>query len=79
MEALISLSKLDLTNNKIIETVVTGKTANHVSYEPNTNKLYVTNKDSNDLTIIDEKTLKIIKKISLGKTPHEISFAVEDN
>jgi hypothetical protein len=29
--------------------------------------------------IVDEKTLKIIKKISLGKTPHEISFAVEDN
>lgn len=59
--------------------MTTGKTANHVSYVPNSNKLYVTNMDSNDLTIVDVETLKVLKKIGLGKTPHEISFAVAND
>ncbi len=40
-------------------------------------KLYVANKSSGDVSVIDIKTERVIKTVPVGKKPHDIVFVAE--
>lgn len=66
--------KFDMNDNNIIETYV-GKDPRHMCIEMN--NLYVTNFDSNNISIIDVDTLQLKASIPAGIKPHDIIYINE--
>jgi YVTN family beta-propeller protein len=50
-----------------------------IAVNPTTNKIYVTNQDSNYLSVIDGSTNKVINNIKVGSSPFNIALNPVNN
>ena len=69
-----TVSKIDLTTQKIVATVETGKGAHGVVVSPDNKYVYVTNMYEGTVSVIDNSTDKVIKTIKVDEEPNGISF-----
>ena len=56
-----------------------GLNPTEVAVNPNTNMVYVTNADSNTVSVIDGKTNSVVKNIEVGKQPSSIAINPNTN
>ena len=56
-----------------------GRHPSGVDVNPNTKMVYVTNQDSNTVSIIDGKTNNVVKTALVGKSPFRISVDEKTN
>ena len=70
----ILVINIDADNEQEIKTIKTKGEPNHISVLPDSDIAYVSNLQSEDISVIDMKSYKIIKTIDIGKEPHEIAF-----
>jgi YVTN family beta-propeller protein len=66
---------LDAANNAIVDTVAVGKRPWGIGLTPDGRKLYSANGPSNDVTVVDTETLKVIGRIPVGKAPWGVAVA----
>ncbi len=57
---------------KLIKTIPVGKDPNYVIFSKDGKFAYVTNRQSNDLSIIDVAKLEEIKRLKLGRYPQRM-------
>ncbi|KNF07660.1 40-residue YVTN family beta-propeller repeat domain-containing protein [Gottschalkia purinilytica] len=67
-----SIYKINLKNKEIENVVFVGRFPSHM--EKVENYIYVTNSDSNSVTIIDDKDFSILENIPVGERPHDIKI-----
>ena len=66
-----TLTVVDTARQEVVGTIATGRGSNWGQPHENTcGKLYVANAASNDMTIIDEATEKVIATAKVGRRPH---------
>jgi YVTN family beta-propeller protein len=58
-----TVSVIDSTNNKVIDTILVGRLPVWLEYVPSTNEVYVSNFGSNDVYVINAFTDKVVKII----------------
>lgn len=69
-----NLTILDLSTEKVVKTLPTGKTP-HVLAFTGAGKGYVSNRGSKDLTVIDGNTFEVIKTIPLPATSFQLALS----
>ena len=74
-----SVSVVDITTNKIIETIPVGPNPRATVFNPNTNQLYVSNFGSNTITVIDSTTTTVIDTITVGASPFGMAIDTNTN
>ncbi|MFH7835550.1 MAG: YncE family protein [Candidatus Aenigmatarchaeota archaeon] len=67
-------SIIPLRTAYIMETVPVGKSPRALILDPEARKIYVVNRGSNNITVIDKTTNKVEKVIPVGKNPYGIAF-----
>lgn len=67
-----SVYKINMFNNKIEDVVLVGSFPSHMQLYNGC--IYVTNSDSNSISIIDESEFRIIETIPVGERPHDIKI-----
>ena len=73
------ITVLDTTTNKITnEILTTSKSPSHIDFSRDGSLAYVANILSNDITLIDTKTQKIIATIPVGTIPNEVEPSSDD-
>jgi len=65
---------IDISNAKVITTIVVGNKAHGVVVSKDGTTVYVTNSIDNTVSIIDVATQKVTATIPVGKGPNGISF-----
>jgi YVTN family beta-propeller protein len=68
-----TVSVIDSTKDKVIETISVGKAPVGVAVNPLNKRVYVSNRGDNTVSVIDSKTNKVIATIPVGKAPWIIS------
>ncbi|MBS4539234.1 hypothetical protein GOQ27_12230 [Clostridium sp. D2Q-11] len=67
-----SIFKIDISSKQILDVVYVGCCPNHIElYKGN---IYVTNSDSNSISIIEEKDFDLITNIPVGEKPHDLKI-----
>jgi YVTN family beta-propeller protein len=66
-----SVSVISLTDYKIVNEIVVGKTPTSIAISPEGSFAYVSNLESNDISVIDLSTQSIIHRISNQKLPFD--------
>jgi YVTN family beta-propeller protein len=74
-----TVSVIDSTKNKVIDTISVGKTPIGVAVNPLNKRVYVSNRGENTVSVIDSKTNKVIATIPVGKAPWLISVDAYKN
>lgn len=69
-----SVSVVDLTSEKIIDTIFVGSCPSQVILCPKYNHIYVANTDSNSLSILSMDNLKLIIQLPTGEMPHGMAM-----
>lgn len=69
-----STTVVDLTANKRITDVATGKGAEGIAVAPDGSEVWVTNRDANTISIVDPATLKITATLQPGEIPIRVKF-----
>jgi YVTN family beta-propeller protein len=69
-----TLTKVNLKTLKAEATIKTGKGSHGVVASPDNKTVYVTNMFEDTVSVIDNKSNKIIRTIPVGKTPNGISI-----
>ena len=67
-----------LMNFKILKNIHVGKAPYGVFSSPKTEYIFITNVQSNSVTLINKKTLKVEKEIKVGKWPYQIVYNKEN-
>jgi YVTN family beta-propeller protein len=57
-----------------MKTIAVGNAPHSVAVNPNTDMIYVTNRDSNTVSVIDGKTNSVIKTVKVGVHPIDIGL-----
>jgi len=65
---------VDLSSNKRIADVATGKGAEGIAVAPDGSEVWVTNRTSNTVTVVDPATLKITATLEPGEIPIRVKF-----
>jgi YVTN family beta-propeller protein len=60
---------VDATTHKVTKYLLVGQRVWHMAFTPDEKYLLVTNGVSNDVSIIDVASLKVIKTIQVGELP----------
>nr|WP_309100596.1 cytochrome D1 domain-containing protein [Fredinandcohnia onubensis] len=68
-----SVTKIDLTNNKIVATIKTGKGSHGVVTSSDNKIVYVTNMFDHTVSVIDNEKNEVIATVDVDKTPNGIS------
>jgi YVTN family beta-propeller protein len=68
-----SVTKIDLTNNKVVATIKTGKGPHGVVTSSDNKFVYVTNMFDHTVSVIDNEKNEVIATVSVDKTPNGIS------
>ncbi len=71
------ISFLHTSLDIITKNIAVGRSPAGMDVDAIRRKLYVTNKSSGDVSVIDIKTERVIKTIQVGKKPHDIILVVE--
>lgn len=69
-----SVTKIDLTNNKVVATINTGKGSHGVVTSSDNKFVYVTNMFEHTVSVIDNEKNEVIATIEVGKIPNGISI-----
>ncbi len=69
-----NLTIIDLSTEKVVKTLPTGKTPHMLSFT-GTGKGYVNNRGSKDLTVLDGNTFEVIKTIDLPATSFQLALS----
>ena len=69
-----SLYKVDVQQAKTVQTIRVGTAPHGVVVSPDDKYTYVTNMESNDVSVVDNKAGKEVARISVGKKPNGISY-----
>lgn len=69
-----TISKVDLTDKKVVATIEVGKGAHGVVTSNDNKFVYITNMYENTVSIIDNLTNKVVGKVQVGKVPNGITF-----
>ncbi len=72
-----SVYKINIESKKIEDMVYVGSFPSHLVLH--NGYIYVTNSDSNSISIIEEKGFNIIENISVGERPHDIKLNKTNN
>ncbi|EOC99499.1 YncE family protein [Caldisalinibacter kiritimatiensis] len=72
-----SLFKVNIENKEIEDIVYVGTCPSHV--EINEDLIFVTNSDSNSVSIIDKNKFNLVANIPVSDKPHDIKLDKEDN
>lgn len=75
--SIIASNIVNFKPNLVLTTISVGKEPGILCVNPKTNMIYVTNYDSNDISVINGKTNSVSATISVGKKP--IAIAVNPN
>lgn len=67
-----SVFKIDIKNKKILDILCVGSFPTCIRYFKD--RLFITNSDSNSISIIDEKTFSLIENIPVGEKPMDIEI-----
>jgi len=68
-----TVTKIDLTNNKIVATIKTGKGSHGVVTSSDNKSVYVTNMFDHTVSVIDNEKNEVIATVDVDKTPNGIS------
>lgn len=68
-----TVTKIDLTNNKIVATIKTGKGSHGVVTSSDNKFVYVTNMFDHTISVIDNEKNEVIATVGVDKTPNGIS------
>lgn len=68
-----SVTKIDLTNNKVVATIKTGKGSHGVVTSSDNKFVYVTNMFDHTVSVIDNEKNEVIATVDVDKTPNGIS------
>lgn len=77
MSAKGKLFTIDLLKNKVRSAIPVGHSPHGIALTPNGARLYVANRFSNDVSVIDTKALKEVKRIRVTREP--VALAVSKN
>lgn len=69
-----SLYKVDVQQAKTVQTIRVGTAPHGVVVSPDDKYTYVTNMESNDVSVVDNSAGKEVARISVGKKPNGISY-----
>lgn len=69
-----STTVVDLSANKRIADVATGKGAEGIAVAPDGSEVWVTNRDANTISVVDPATLKITATLQPGEIPIRVKF-----
>ena len=69
-----STTVVDLTANKRITDVATGKGAEGIAVAPDGSEVWVTNRDANTISVVDPATLEITATLQPGEIPIRVKF-----
>lgn len=69
-----STTVVDLSSNKRITDVATGKGAEGIAVAPDGSEVWVTNRDANTISVVDPATLKITATLEPGEIPIRVKF-----
>ncbi|KZL92909.1 YncE family protein [Clostridium magnum] len=69
-----SITKIDLSTKKVIETIEVGKGAHGIVVSDDNKFVYVTNMYDNTVSVIDNSKNKVIAIIPVGKNPNGITY-----
>lgn len=72
-----SVFKIDIVNKRVEDVVYVGCYPTHIQIV--NGQIYVTNSDSNSVSIIDEKEFVLIENIPVGEKPHDIKVDRSSN
>ena len=70
-----TVSILDTTTFRVVETVETGSGAHGVVIDPSSRHAYVTNIYGDDVAVLDLAERKVVARIPVGSKPNGISFS----
>src|SRR5437879_1886640 len=62
-----------------ITTIPVGSTPYHAAVNPNTNRIYVANYGSNNVSVIDGATSSVIATIPVGNSPYDVAIDLTNN
>jgi YVTN family beta-propeller protein len=69
-----SISVIDLATRKLITTWQVGGTPDMIALSPDGSQLWVSNRYSGGVTVVDAATGHIIASIPTGENPHGLSY-----
>jgi YVTN family beta-propeller protein len=69
-----SLHKVDVQQAKTVQTIPVGTAPHGVVVSPDDRYTYVTNMESNDVSVVDNNAGKEVARIKVGKKPNGISY-----
>ena len=69
---------INLENEKVIKTIKVGYHPSGIALSPDGNKLFVSNRFSNDVSVIDTKSFREISRIDVVREPTAISVSPDD-
>jgi YVTN family beta-propeller protein len=69
---LLKAKATSLVTNTVIATIPVGTNPNGVGTNPLTNRIYVTNQDDNNVSVIDGVTQTVITTILVGARPFAV-------
>lgn len=69
-----STTAVDLSSNKRIADVATGKGAEGIAVAPDGSEVWVTNRDANTISVVDPATLKVTATLEPGEIPIRVKF-----
>ena len=64
---------IDTAKNEVVETIPVGNRVWGIALSPDGSKLYTANGASNDISVVDVKTRKELKRIKVGDGPWGIA------
>lgn len=73
-----SVSVVDLTNNKVIDTILVGSGPSQVVLCSKYKYIYVVNTDSNSLSVLNMDNLELIIQIPTGEMPHGMAITSDE-
>ena len=74
-----SVSVIDLIQNKLIKIIPTDKGSEGITYVPTTREIWVSNRAADTLSIIDQKTLKVVASLKVPGFPIRAVFVAKKN
>ena len=63
----------------IFKTITVGKSPEGIAVNPETNMVYVANRDLNSTAVIDGKTNKVVANVTVGPSPHSVAVNPNTN
>ena len=77
IERFRTVQVINTKTNTVIDSIPVGNSAFSVAVTPNGKKVYVTNQDSNTISVIALSTLKVGRPIKVGKGPVAIGNLIQ--